>query len=99
MSPLISAAIDMKPNDPVLYYKRGLLYVFAKKPRLALADLNRTLNLDPQNIPARNNRAIIFAKLGKYKKAWKDIDALEESGYRVNPKLIKTLKQLSIKNQ
>ena len=41
-------AIELTPNDPKLYFNRGLVHYFLENYNKALSDLDRTVKLDPQ---------------------------------------------------
>ncbi|HEY2881515.1 MAG TPA: protein kinase [Pirellulales bacterium] len=56
----LSACVALRPKTPWAYSARGLAQALNGSSQLALADLNRALELDPSCLPARLNRGFVF---------------------------------------
>lgn len=70
----VSARRGSTPYRAEVYSRRGAGYFFAKEYDDALKDFNRALEIDPDNIVALDNRAIIFSIRGEKDKALADFN-------------------------
>ena len=52
-------AIELDPDNSVIYVKRGDAYDEKKQPEQALADFNRAIDLDPKNSMAYRGRGLV----------------------------------------
>ncbi|MFQ3613616.1 MAG: tetratricopeptide repeat protein, partial [Cyanobacteriota bacterium] len=68
-----SKAIELQP-DPALYYNRGVTYSCADRYDEAIADLDRSLEADPQQPNTLYNRGNALYELGEMKAALDDYD-------------------------
>ncbi|HUK19781.1 MAG TPA: polysaccharide deacetylase family protein [Bryobacteraceae bacterium] len=59
------AAVDLKPNDPVLLNNLGFLYYVMGRYDDALAYLQKTLAIDPKRKEAHGNLAELYYKMGR----------------------------------
>ncbi|XP_008548000.1 dnaJ homolog subfamily C member 3 [Microplitis demolitor] len=66
------AAVDGDPNNYRAYYQRGIAYFALEKPKFALQDFDKVLELKPDFIAARFQRANVLFKQGQFDKAAKD---------------------------
>ena len=57
-------AIEINPRS-VFYSNRGLVYYDRGKSELALADYNRAIEINLNNVDAYNNRGLVYYDLGK----------------------------------
>ena len=72
-------AIELAPNSSETYGARGAFYFFHQDHQLALTDLNRALDLRPDDRYALRTRARVFTELGEYDKALADLAILAKS--------------------
>lgn len=70
----ISARRKSTPYRAEAYSRRGSGYFFAKDYDAALLDFNQALSINPDNIVALDNRAIIFSLRGERDKALVDFE-------------------------
>jgi tetratricopeptide (TPR) repeat protein len=68
--------LNANPQDAQSHYYLGLSLAGEDKPKDAIAEFNRTLDLDPTMNEARGGRASAQIRLGQYAAAQSDIDAL-----------------------
>lgn len=64
-------AIELTNSAPA-YFNRAIFFIKIKDENNALADLNRSLSIDPNFTKALNSRAIILKKRGYYEAAMQD---------------------------
>jgi len=60
----LNKQIEANPDNHVLYYERALSYIENKKPYEALSDINKALQLDPQNTEYQIVLADIYFSMG-----------------------------------
>ncbi len=65
-------AINLEPENPRIYFYRGVVQRFRKDLNGALVDFNRSLELDPYHFDALYNRAQVYFTLGNYVQAAED---------------------------
>ncbi|MCC6759317.1 MAG: tetratricopeptide repeat protein [Candidatus Omnitrophica bacterium] len=70
----ISARRGSTPYRAEVYSRRGAGYFFAKEYDVASKDFDQALEIDPDNIVALDNRAIIFSIRGEKDKALADFN-------------------------
>ena len=86
--PMLDLALQTMPQDPEIYYQRGLVYESLNLPEKALADYVACLQLDKRRTDARNNKAVQLAKLKRFDEAiitfseLVDLDREDFLGYR-----------------
>jgi tetratricopeptide (TPR) repeat protein len=68
----LSLAIEAHPWFVEAYYNRGVVFQNIGETEKALADFNRVLELDHENLSAYNNRGAIYRVLKEYDKALAD---------------------------
>jgi len=95
----LSKALMLNPRNALAYNNRGILY--RKKGQLdrALSDYNRALKLNPRFAEAYNNRAVAYYYKKEYDKAWDDVRKAQSLGHKVQPGLIKALRQASVRRK
>ncbi|MGL5941490.1 MAG: tetratricopeptide repeat protein [Waterburya sp.] len=67
-------AIDLEPQS-IFYYDRSLLYGHAKEWKLALADLDRAIEVNPEYTKAYLNRGIVYKNLQELQLAFNDFNS------------------------
>lgn len=67
-----SKALQVDPQDPLIFYHRGLAYVAQDDFAEALADFTETLKLNPKNPMAHYHRGIAHRLLGQHDQAIED---------------------------
>ena len=86
--PVLDLALKAMPENPDVYYQRGLVYENLNLPEKALADYMACLQLDNRRTDALNNKAVQLAKLKRYDEAISafselvDLDREDFLGYR-----------------
>jgi len=65
-------ALDLEPEDPILWLNAGTLYRKLDQQKTAIEAYHRTLSIDPNNARAHYNLGAIYDEQGKYE------DAIEE---------------------
>ncbi len=86
--PLLDLALNAMPQNPDVYYHRGLVYENLNLPEKALADYDSCLRLDNRRTDALNNKAVQLAKMKRYDEAilafseLVDLDREDFLGYR-----------------
>ncbi|XP_046670513.1 dnaJ homolog subfamily C member 3 [Homalodisca vitripennis] len=79
------AAVDGDPHNYLTYFKRGTVYLALGKAKSAIADLDKVIELKPDFIAAKQQRANAFLKQGDLHLAKQDfidiyvVDGNEES--------------------
>lgn len=85
---LLTNEIEAHPGRGSLYVLRGLIYQTTGEPRIALADYNEAIRLDPADAAARLLRADLLASVKHaYDRALADYD----EAVRLDPKLVVAL--------
>jgi hypothetical protein len=56
--------VENYPEEPFSYYSLGLFYLKGNNPDLAIVEFNRAIQLRPDFIEARLNRAVIYSRKG-----------------------------------
>ena len=59
------AAVDADPNNYMSYYKRATVYMALSRPRPALADLDKIMQIKPDFLKARQQRGGLLLKMGR----------------------------------
>lgn len=67
--PVLDLAVKATPQNPELYFQRGLVYENLDLPEKALADYVACRKLDDRRTDALNNQAVQLAKLQRYDEA------------------------------
>ena len=69
----LSNAITVMPDFSAAYYERGLINVRLNMFHEAIRDFTKTVELNPQDVMAMNNRGLAYARgLNKYNEAIRD---------------------------
>jgi len=66
---ILDAVVDIAPEEAEAWYLRSKVHVLMGKPDRALADLRRTLSLDPKHYQAINDLGLVLEQLGAKKEA------------------------------
>lgn len=74
--PHFHEAINDDPANYLTYFKRATVYLALNRPRSALEDLNKALELNKEFTPALNQRASLHVKLGSLDEAHIDYERL-----------------------
>lgn len=83
----LNKAIELNPNDAVLFHTRGVLYDELQKYDLALQDFNNALNIAPNDFLILFSRGVLHDKQKKYDLALQDYNA----SLNINPNNIKCI--------
>jgi tetratricopeptide (TPR) repeat protein len=75
-----SYAIELRPNDPIHYYNRGISKAKLQDNIGALADYDRTIALDPKYRSAYTNRGILRIQMGQKDAGCMDLSKAGELG-------------------
>ncbi|MFP4473075.1 MAG: tetratricopeptide repeat protein [Candidatus Omnitrophota bacterium] len=89
-----SRAIDLAPQA-TLYYHRFQAYKKLKQWLPALKDLNHLIYLDPQNVQAYKERAVLYFRQGRLEWALNDIARIRELGGEISPELVRQIRRMS----
>ncbi len=76
---LIDRALALAPNSPEAHFALGLFFYFGHRQyEMALAEFNRTLELQPNNALARQYRAYVYRRRGEWERSLLDFQRAEE---------------------
>jgi Tfp pilus assembly protein PilF len=85
-------ALRITSRSPDVYYNRGLAHYYKQHYDLAIADYNQALLLNPRYSNAYHNRAIAHYMKNEYQKALQDIETMQQMGFKIDTKLLNTLR-------
>ena len=77
----ISNSIELNKSDPEAYFIRAVIYQKLKKNSFAIQDLDRCIELDPNNGKYYHDRAVLLISEKKYQLVFDDIKTAEKLGY------------------
>lgn len=80
MSSLFQKAIDLAPNNYLVYYEYGKRNLEIKNHNKALDCFNQSLKINSKFIPAYLSRAYVYYSLKDYKKSLHDCNIVIDSG-------------------
>jgi len=69
-------AIDLEPSESTNYYRRATVYLIMNKPKGALSDLEKVLEIKPDHQQARQKRAKLYLQRGSFTQAREDYEEL-----------------------
>lgn len=75
----LNAQIEKSPNDHKLLHQRSLLYLELKMPYEALSDINKALQLDPQNTTYTITLADIYFSMGHFENCRKALITAQDN--------------------
>jgi TolB-like protein/Flp pilus assembly protein TadD len=76
---IIDRAVTLAPNSPEAHFALGFfLYVARRQYEMALAEFNRTLELQPNNALARQYSAWVYRRRGEWERSLADSQRAEE---------------------
>jgi TolB-like protein/Tfp pilus assembly protein PilF len=76
---LIDRALALTPNSPEAHVARGLFFYWGHRQyEMALAEFNRTLELQPNNADARTYCAWVYRRRGEWERSLADSQRAEE---------------------
>src|SRR5262249_22152882 len=76
---LIDQVLALAPNSPEAHFAVGLFFYFGHRQlENALAEFNRTLELQPNNSLARQYRAYVYRRRGEWERSLADLQRAEE---------------------
>jgi TolB-like protein len=76
---LIHRALSLSPDSPDAHFALGLFFYWGQRQyENALAEFNRTLELQPNNAQAQQYRAWIYRRVGEWKRSLADSQRAEE---------------------
>lgn len=76
---ITDSVLEEDADFALAWYVRGVIHS-EDNPELAISDLNKALNLEPDRIDWRYYRAIAFIRAGKKNEAVEDLKRIQESG-------------------
>ena len=83
-------------NDEVTQHSnRGIALWKKDKYDEAVAEFNKAIELDPKHAKSYYYRANVYYDCGQYGRAWDDVHVAEELGYKVAPRFLKVLREVS----
>jgi len=85
-------ALQIKPQDPMLYNYRGKVYWAKGQNDKALADFTQALTMDPKNGRAYEYRALVYCSLEDFAKALADVDKAKSLGFKIDEDFYEMLK-------
>lgn len=74
--PHFHAAIDEHPNNYLTYFRRATVFLALSRPKPALDDLNKAIELKDDFVSALNQRGHLYIKLGRLDEAHIDFEAI-----------------------
>lgn len=78
---IMNTALERQPENPRLYYNRGLCYARLKQYANAVEDFGEAIELEPQFVDAYNNLAWTYFSMGEQERAIQELlRALREVG-------------------
>ena len=80
-----NTAIELYPEDPLVFYERGNFYLVKNIYKNAINDYNRAIEKDPNYIGAYLKLYFIYDKLGEKEKAQKNINKVKQ----IKPEMFK----------
>jgi tetratricopeptide (TPR) repeat protein len=83
------AGLKLKPNDPVLWDYRGMVYRCKGQNDKAIQDFNKAMELDPKFARAYRNRGMVYFDLGEFDKSLTDLNKAQSLGYKVDEDFLK----------
>ncbi len=89
----LDAMIISDPDNPGLYLKRSFVYLKTNSLAKAHADLNRAIELDPNNGEAYGLRAVFYGGMRQVDAALKDVEKAKELGYPISQAFVDQLKK------
>jgi TolB-like protein/Flp pilus assembly protein TadD len=76
---LIDRAVALAPNSPEAHFALGLFFYFGHRQyEMALAEFNRTLELQPNNALARQYCAYVYRRRGEWERSLADFQRAQE---------------------
>jgi serine/threonine protein kinase/Tfp pilus assembly protein PilF len=76
---IIDRALAFAPNSPEAHYALGLFFYWTRRQyEMALAEFNRTLELQPNNALARHYRASVYRRRGDWERSLADFQRAQE---------------------
>ncbi len=87
--------IAKDPKDAASYLGRGKAYSGLKDYKKALVDLDKAIELDPQEIEGYRARAVVKLAKKDYDGSWKDVHTVESLGGVMWPSFSEALKESS----
>ena len=82
----LDASRALFPDFYRTYYQRGIIELSRRRPQAALADFDRTLQLQPNYFPAYMQRAVARTHLGDRDGAMADLDVAREHAAALLPR-------------
>ena len=75
----LTKACQFAPDNPEYFYQRGVAYAESNQVKLELADLNRTIELKPNHVPALLARGELRIRAGDKAGAEADLNAANDA--------------------
>jgi len=88
--------IEIKQTYTDAYRNRGLAHGKKVQFDQALADFDKTIELNPQSSEAYNNRAVVYYSMQEYYKAWEDVHKAQSMKFQVYPGFLVKLRQMGV---
>jgi tetratricopeptide (TPR) repeat protein len=77
------------------YCNHGIALWKKKEYDDAISEFGKALEINPKNAKAYYFRANAFYDNGQYSRAWDDVHTAEDLGYRISPRFVKILREVS----
>ncbi len=86
-------ALNINPQDPMLYNYRGKVYWAKGQNDKALADFTQALSIDPKNGRAYEYRSLVYCSLEDFAKALADVEKAKSLGFKIDEDFHKMLQR------
>ena len=99
---LYTQALKITKKPAYVFHDRGMAYSQNKQYAEALQDLNKSMEMNPQEkdfiAQGYNDRGITYFHMGEYQKSWEDVQMALKMGYKVHPGFLAALKSKGFGN-
>lgn len=85
--------LRLAPGSAAAFFKRGDARKWKGDLEKAVGDYDKALAIDPYFALAYFNKAVIYYQTGRFAEAWADIQILQGLGHKVDPELVRRVRQ------
>jgi tetratricopeptide (TPR) repeat protein len=82
-------------DEATQHSNRGIALWKQDKYDEAIAEFNKAIEIDPKHAKSYYYRANVYYDCGQYSRAWKDVHEAEDQGYKIDPRFLKILREVS----